>query len=658
MADKTVTVRPSGGTYTTLQAAITGEVAANANLVTMDGILTISIEGTWSSVDTAAVNVTGFTTDATHYVNITTDSANKASIAWSSSKYILQRGNASYSIILTSPYTRLKGVQIKNAVSNGSGIQVIGNGCIVDGCHAVLTYGVALDCINGVSTTITIANSIFVGGSYRCADTSNSAGNVNLYNCIFAKSTAAGVRIANASRIKLVNCYSGGHSSTAYTTAASAIMTTCYSDDGTNSTPTAAYSTSTFTNVTAGSEDFSLVTGSDLIGAGTDLSADATYPFDWDITGATRSTWDVGAAWFDAGGGGVTGTSTSTQVKQTGTASGSVTPLAITGTSASTQIKQTSTGMGSQSYSATSTGTQAKQTSIGNGTQSFSGTSTGTQARQTGTGSGVQSYSATSTGTQAKQTSTGTGDQSFSGTSVGTQAKQTSTGSGTQAYSGTSTGTQAKQTSTGEGFAATGIAGVSNSTQVKQTGTASGTVVQVAITGTSTTLQTRQTSTGSGEQAFSGTSVGTQAKQTTLGNGTVVAAGIAGDASTTQAKQTGSGSGIVEVIPITGTSTGTQAVQTSAGTGTLEYSATVTGTQAKQTGTGTGTSIVSFVGTSTGLQARQLSDAFGSVGPSPIPRIIEYFVFEGERTVLYSSDIQATADFIFAGEHNIVKIMG
>jgi hypothetical protein len=51
MADKTVTVRPTSGDYSSLQAAITGEVSANANLTVsgMDGIFTIQIEGDWSA---------------------------------------------------------------------------------------------------------------------------------------------------------------------------------------------------------------------------------------------------------------------------------------------------------------------------------------------------------------------------------------------------------------------------------------------------------------------------------------------------------------------------------------------------------------------------------------------------------------------------------
>ena len=63
----------------------------------------------------------------------------------------------------------------------------------------------------------------------------------------------------------------------------------------TGSTGSKAYSTANFVSVTADAEDLHVVTGSALIAAGTDLSADADYPFSTDIDGDTRSApWTVG----------------------------------------------------------------------------------------------------------------------------------------------------------------------------------------------------------------------------------------------------------------------------------------------------------------------------------------------------------------------------
>jgi hypothetical protein len=56
------------------------------------------------------------------------------------------------------------------------------------------------------------------------------------------------------------------------------------------------FSTAQFTNVTGGSENFRLVSGSYLIDTGTDTSGEgAPLNFTDDIVGTTRSDWDVGA---------------------------------------------------------------------------------------------------------------------------------------------------------------------------------------------------------------------------------------------------------------------------------------------------------------------------------------------------------------------------
>ena len=65
MANKTVTVKSSGGNYSTLNAALVGE---QANLVTNTCILTIDC---YTMTDTTAVSVDGYTTSASYYINIT-----------------------------------------------------------------------------------------------------------------------------------------------------------------------------------------------------------------------------------------------------------------------------------------------------------------------------------------------------------------------------------------------------------------------------------------------------------------------------------------------------------------------------------------------------------------------------------------------------------
>ena len=309
MANRLVSVTQSGTggtgvvTYATLAAAIAGEVIANPNLVTMAGILTIQIEGTWSSTDTTTVNVTGFTTDSTHYVNIVTDSTNRASPSWSTSKYILSLSSTSYAITATNNYTRITGLQIQNTNSFSCGIGVSGNYCLVDSCFVKVPFaGIATLTIN----TFYCLNTIVLGTIWAFTqDGTYGAGNyAYYYNCVGISTSSEGSSDAfdmdaGVGLFVTKNCYGkkGPFSLVQdYTNygVVSWTNTTSYSTDGSMSTIVAPYTTATFTNVTSGTENLSLPTGSSLIGTGTNLSADSIYPFNWDMNGNIRSTWDIG----------------------------------------------------------------------------------------------------------------------------------------------------------------------------------------------------------------------------------------------------------------------------------------------------------------------------------------------------------------------------
>src|SRR5574343_565781 len=89
------TVKPSGGDFTSLDAAIDHLVASHANLVGSDNYATIEIDGTWSSADTAAVALAGITTDATRYLHIYTTAAARHDGKWDTGAYMLYVANNS-----------------------------------------------------------------------------------------------------------------------------------------------------------------------------------------------------------------------------------------------------------------------------------------------------------------------------------------------------------------------------------------------------------------------------------------------------------------------------------------------------------------------------------------------------------------------------------
>jgi len=319
-ANKTVTVKPAGqgGTYTTLAGAIAGELVANANLVTMAGILTIEIDGTWSSADTTAVVVDGFTTSATYYLRIYTTTAARHVGVWNTGKYILLVSNASALQILDN-YVQVDGLQItvpaQNAADQDS-IYTTGDlpnisNCIIRGSKST-TYrqtGINLYSANG---PINIWNCIV----YDQDNAESSAGR-GIYQAesgdvlVYSTTVIGGYRCfrqVGGGIFVVKNCYGGNPNADGQAYLGTTSMVTCGSSDttGTAGLQNIAVNTTQFVNVSVGTEDFHLKgTGSALYSVGTNTSGDAApMNFTTDIDAQTRdSTWDVGAdAWYVAEG--------------------------------------------------------------------------------------------------------------------------------------------------------------------------------------------------------------------------------------------------------------------------------------------------------------------------------------------------------------------
>jgi hypothetical protein len=319
-ADKSVTVKPTGGTYTTLAGAIAGELVANADLTAMAGILNIEIGGTWSSADTTAVVIDGFTTSAVYYVNIYTVSPARHAGIWSTSKYILAVSGG-IGIDVEDNYVTIDGLQISvtdtanvygiggtGALSTGANRIVISNNIIKgpntssNGFYGIASQGTdcnyyVYNCVvygfgttntrallqNGTTTTMSLYSSTIISGDYciRC-----------LAGTITAKNVYAG----------------GGTTEDWYGVGSGITCTTCMSSDAATRagvTKSIALNTTNFTNVTYATADYHVPLGSALIGVGTDTSGDAApMNFTTDIDGETRSgTWDIGADEYIAAGG-------------------------------------------------------------------------------------------------------------------------------------------------------------------------------------------------------------------------------------------------------------------------------------------------------------------------------------------------------------------
>ncbi len=330
----------TGGDYTTLQA---WEDASPANLVTADQIWQGQcFNQEFFSSSAALLSVSGSTTDATRYKELTTyagasfiDNANAQTNAlrYNASNGAAIRGTYAWAgpVSVNESYFRISKVQIQSSTAvafNGGGTTgMVMDKCIVENSgtsnEALKTYG-----------SCTVKNSLIVGRSSGViALLSNGT---NAYNCTFARTGSGTANIFNGSygASTLKNCAFFGAAATLAGGSTSKTYTTCYTD--TSSPPsgctTVAYDTSTgsgFENKTDSTRDFRIKTGSALLDVGTTDTTNAAV----DIAGTSRpqgSAYDVGA-WELAAAGGA------------GNASGSFSAIAI--------APPTATGAGSAAAS-------------------------------------------------------------------------------------------------------------------------------------------------------------------------------------------------------------------------------------------------------------------------------------------------------------------
>lgn len=275
--------------YSTLNAAVD---ALAQDLVTAKKILRVNVRGA-TNADTAYVSTSGYTTSSSYYLWITVDSEDRHAGVWSNSKYRLVVAR-NYDAALTGlpNYTRIEGLQIRNTGTNSR--TVTANSILY--FHECILRGGPQYTVYVTADGSRLVNCIIYGGGDGVRTASNYG--ITLVNCTIANCTTYGVYQASNDTCTAINCYSGGNGTADWAKAGTLSLTNCYSADGTQGTSQVALDTDCFVNVTAGSENLHLVSGSGLIGQGS--STASTY-ISIDIDGESRpmgGTWDVGADEF------------------------------------------------------------------------------------------------------------------------------------------------------------------------------------------------------------------------------------------------------------------------------------------------------------------------------------------------------------------------
>lgn len=516
--------------YKTLAAALT---ALAQNLVTAGNSLVIHCRASAGGADTTAPSFSAtWVTDATHYLTIQVDAADRHAGIWDTTKYRLQGGF--YPVFSAIPaYTRFIGLQalctaddvntsIWRNTNRIAGVQI--TSCISRWSNKNYTYGSQIMADVGVDMggdPWVIRNCVYYGG----VGTHGRSGSMGVYavnsytvveGCTLiggATNDATGIGVSDGySRVRATDVLCKGWASFGNPNAAG----TDYNAGDTASVPGVhSRSTQTFSFVDAANDKYQLAsTDTGAKGFGTDLSADASWPFSDDVSGAARTTpWDIGA-FKAAAPSGVSGSALGT-ITFTGSASGVVLdtasatgPLAFAGSASANQLETaaasgvlafagsasgvvldtavataplvfTGSASASQLETAQATGTLlfggtalaqlgAVETAQATGTINFTGSATGT-VRVAGQGAGTVNFSGSATATESGPVATAAGTLSFTGNATGAIGVSASA-AGTVSFAG---GASAVSLDTVSATAAIAFGGSAAATQVN-TGTASG----------------------------------------------------------------------------------------------------------------------------------------------------------------------------------------
>jgi hypothetical protein len=275
MPNRIVEIAASGGDYTSFSAALAGESDFQA------GDDNIIFRRTDNVRDTSGFTVSGFTTSSSHWVILECNSDVQHDGTRLSGAGIVGAVGWSEMISVSIQYVKFYRLELRNSGTWGTTIGTHANNNVIDSC---LIY----DCQTGISAQgeTYLINSII----YNCAEFGINGVPKYAYNNTILNCTTTGLSSAAWGATSSKNNYVGGSGTADYADAHdTTTYTTCASSDASDSTTEIEVSACVFTSSTAGSEDANIGSGSDLIAAGTDLSADAVYAVSVDCFGTERA---------------------------------------------------------------------------------------------------------------------------------------------------------------------------------------------------------------------------------------------------------------------------------------------------------------------------------------------------------------------------------
>ena len=301
----------AGGDYTTLEAWQTGRTSAGTNLVTRDVVEIAECYNDWLAglpVASGGLVLSGFIADSTHYIKIyTPDSERHKGYPMDGSAYtgfalVNGQSGTAYIVDPASQYTRIEGIIIDTKDSSVRGMRIDAYYCLISKC-IILNGNIGIFVTNSsngsaiVSCILLYANS----GSHGIL---TSSGTNYIYNCTVV-GFQNGFNTSSGGTSVFTNCL-GYNNSTDFNLVSGNVSSYCASKDASAGSSNGCRSSQTFSFANTAKNDYRLAAGD--AGAATfgkDLSLDANFPFNYDISGYTRTVngantatlgWDIGAS--------------------------------------------------------------------------------------------------------------------------------------------------------------------------------------------------------------------------------------------------------------------------------------------------------------------------------------------------------------------------
>jgi putative hemolysin len=291
------TIRTSGGDYTTLSA---WEAAQQGDLVSADEIRVAECYNDWPSGLVDGVLIDGWTTDATRYPKITVAEGHRHSGSPQTGFFLKRSANtATVSFAgAGAAYTQIEWLDVENT-STGSAARGLSHSF---GGTGIVLRNVIVKIASGKEAIHLPNGSKAIG---CCAWGNSNAGSIGINASISLNCTVRGYGVGfypTTGDKSCKNCVAYGAAYSDYYLVTAANCSNNASGD------TSAPGVNSITGITsadfvdAANNDFHLASGSDLIGAGTNLYSTFTTDIDgdeWPSSGA----WDIGFDYYVATGG-------------------------------------------------------------------------------------------------------------------------------------------------------------------------------------------------------------------------------------------------------------------------------------------------------------------------------------------------------------------